>query len=124
MDEMVSRQPPGAAGCKVTRSNPWHESVDRSHRRGLSIRRFVQTIDGSLFQPDLGRSGTVYAKAGPSTPQILAFAMLCSGRDDRVGEVDIPLKTKKFKFRRLDTPIRSEERRVGKECRSRWSPYH
>ena len=25
--------------------------------------------------------------------------------------------------RQLDDP-RSEERRVGKECRSRWSPYH
>src|SRR5256885_10872738 len=24
----------------------------------------------------------------------------------------------------LMTAIRSEERRVGKECRSRWSPYH
>ena len=23
-----------------------------------------------------------------------------------------------------DNLIRSEERRVGKECRSRWSPYH
>src|SRR2546430_6118660 len=23
-----------------------------------------------------------------------------------------------------DDPERSEERRVGKECRSRWSPYH
>ena len=23
-----------------------------------------------------------------------------------------------------DTQLRSEERRVGKECRSRWSPYH
>ena len=23
-----------------------------------------------------------------------------------------------------DKPTRSEERRVGKECRSRWSPYH
>src|SRR2546422_11480404 len=23
-----------------------------------------------------------------------------------------------------DGPVRSEERRVGKECRSRWSPYH
>ena len=23
-----------------------------------------------------------------------------------------------------DTVNRSEERRVGKECRSRWSPYH
>ena len=24
----------------------------------------------------------------------------------------------------LENVIRSEERRVGKECRSRWSPYH
>ena len=24
----------------------------------------------------------------------------------------------------FDTLYRSEERRVGKECRSRWSPYH
>src|SRR3712207_8146749 len=29
-----------------------------------------------------------------------------------------PRHEKKF------TSIRSEERRVGKECRSRWSPYH
>src|SRR3712207_9096415 len=26
--------------------------------------------------------------------------------------------------RRTVTMLRSEERRVGKECRSRWSPYH
>src|ERR1051326_4510222 len=25
---------------------------------------------------------------------------------------------------RRDEELRSEERRVGKECRSRWSPYH
>src|SRR3712207_7629419 len=25
---------------------------------------------------------------------------------------------------RVDYLVRSEERRVGKECRSRWSPYH
>ena len=24
----------------------------------------------------------------------------------------------------FNTEVRSEERRVGKECRSRWSPYH
>ena len=24
----------------------------------------------------------------------------------------------------VDRVLRSEERRVGKECRSRWSPYH
>ena len=27
-------------------------------------------------------------------------------------------------FGRIDADVRSEERRVGKECRSRWSPYH
>ena len=24
----------------------------------------------------------------------------------------------------VEVTLRSEERRVGKECRSRWSPYH
>jgi len=28
------------------------------------------------------------------------------------------------KRQRVEAVIRSEERRVGKECRSRWSPYH
>src|SRR5256884_8441476 len=33
---------------------------------------------------------------------------------------------KQLRLFRLQTPwrTRSEERRVGKECRSRWSPYH
>src|SRR5256885_12336033 len=30
--------------------------------------------------------------------------------------------SKRFMCRRVN--LRSEERRVGKECRSRWSPYH
>src|SRR2546430_4698901 len=39
------------------------------------------------------------------------------GRQHFVGRLqDDPL--------REDRPERSEERRVGKECRSRWSPYH
>src|SRR5256885_17156729 len=29
-----------------------------------------------------------------------------------------------FTMAKLDEMNRSEERRVGKECRSRWSPYH
>ena len=31
---------------------------------------------------------------------------------------------KQHGLRVLAVPTRSEERRVGKECRSRWSPYH
>ena len=29
-----------------------------------------------------------------------------------------------FEKDRVEAASRSEERRVGKECRSRWSPYH
>ena len=33
-------------------------------------------------------------------------------------------ETVNFRNKKLDESDRSEERRVGKECRSRWSPYH
>ena len=35
-----------------------------------------------------------------------------------------PIKLPMAFFTELKQKIRSEERRVGKECRSRWSPYH
>src|SRR2546422_7771433 len=37
-------------------------------------------------------------------------------------ELQLPLTSKRLDC--LVTGYRSEERRVGKECRSRWSPYH
>ena len=41
----------------------------------------------------------------------------------KAGEVDLLVCTD-VAARGLDITTRSEERRVGKECRSRWSPYH
>ena len=41
-------------------------------------------------------------------------AALASGLSDHVADTDNP----------HGVTARSEERRVGKECRSRWSPYH
>ena len=39
--------------------------------------------------------------------------------------VPVPEGADKAKLPDTDTSfLRSEERRVGKECRSRWSPYH
>ena len=32
--------------------------------------------------------------------------------------------TQTIRYISVSDPERSEERRVGKECRSRWSPYH
>ena len=48
--------------------------------------------------------------------------------DPRRGEVTIGSLTANasytFKMVAVNESSRSEERRVGKECRSRWSPYH
>src|SRR5258708_18677755 len=41
--------------------------------------------------------------------------------DPKLGDIAIKLTFGAFRF---VTGNRSEERRVGKECRSRWSPYH
>src|SRR3712207_6955044 len=42
-------------------------------------------------------------------------------------EMDLPIRMPGYRYSTLYTVLvmtRSEERRVGKECRSRWSPYH
>src|SRR2546429_1475136 len=52
---------------------------------------------------------------------------LCRRSDGRItGNHVYAARLHDVRFRQLETglPARSEERRVGKECRSRWSPYH
>ena len=56
------------------------------------------------------------------------------GREDKLGVWDQQIQTTIYKVDKRQGPTvqhrelysisRSEERRVGKECRSRWSPYH
>ena len=41
------------------------------------------------------------------------------------GEIANQVNKKREEISKIDEHVlRSEERRVGKECRSRWSPYH
>src|SRR5256885_6692289 len=60
-----------------------------------------------------------------------AMVVKTLGRQDaeveRLGEAADLLRVARVRvgaLRALFEPTRSEERRVGKECRSRWSPYH
>jgi len=50
----------------------------------------------------------------PDSDDAFMFYGLASGR----------LPSNGFELEHVLSDIRSEERRVGKECRSRWSPYH
>ena len=56
----------------------------------------------------------VLASGKAQASDILASAKTESSREKNAAELGI----------RLTSDNRSEERRVGKECRSRWSPYH
>ena len=51
---------------------------------------------------------------------ILIFGSVARGEDSNDSDIDFLVEMEQGR-NLLD---RSEERRVGKECRSRWSPYH
>ena len=65
-------------------------------------------------------------KEGSETEAEEAAEEVLEEVEEVVEEAEAPKKTVK-KVKRIasdDETTRSEERRVGKECRSRWSPYH
>ena len=50
---------------------------------------------------------------------------ILDSRGNPTVEAEVKVKDGEHVFTgRASVPSRSEERRVGKECRSRWSPYH
>ena len=51
------------------------------------------------------------------------FASTIQKLENSVSQISSIANKHNCKIKRLDL-CRSEERRVGKECRSRWSPYH
>src|SRR5260221_14527304 len=58
--------------------------------------------------------------AAPSAGVIVC----CADAASRATAVARAARRAERKGRESGTALRSEERRVGKECRSRWSPYH
>ena len=76
----------------------------------------------------------IIADAGQIGAVTIATNMAGRGTDIKLGEGVTELGglkiigTERHESRRIDNQLRgrarSEERRVGKECRSRWSPYH
>ena len=75
---------------------------------------FFDEMDKDFF----GKKNPLYGKHGRNM-------MKTDVREtDNTYEVDIDLPGFKKEDININYENRSEERRVGKECRSRWSPYH
>ena len=69
----------------------------------------VKTIGRYIIEREIGRGGmaVVYQAHDPQLDRVVAIKLI-----------------RKSAFLPEQLLLRSEERRVGKECRSRWSPYH
>src|ERR1051325_12140845 len=91
----------------------WYDAEFATTELGLSARRIVLRLlgEGPGRLLDVGCGGGAHA---------VAFAE----RGWTVTGVDLShAQLELARARGVDVVERSEERRVGKECRSRWSPY-
>src|SRR2546430_15096010 len=70
-------------------------------------------------------SGRVLTAIAPSDLEVPMTGARSQRFHEFVQQSIVSARTARVKLWATDgTVIRSEERRVGKECRSRWSPYH
>src|SRR6266851_5351367 len=85
------------------------ESLNRAAMEGVCDGYGPMIVSVRPFTPEEVKT-KVIAVPGKMTTAYLALQLFAPGVATEV----VP----------FDQIIRSEERRVGKECRSRWSPYH
>ena len=87
------------------------------------------SLDGS--EPTAGSTKYEGPFALPASATVKAVAISAGGVSSEVASTELDRKSTRLHSSHLHVAIsyavfclRSEERRVGKECRSRWSPYH
>ena len=89
--------------------------------RQLSV--FLENKQGRFTQVAklLGQEGINMTAFSVSENADFGILHLIVDETDRALDI---LRRHKYAVTEVDVTTRSEERRVGKECRSRWSPYH
>src|SRR6266566_7645711 len=89
-------------------------------RLGVSLANVVATMDNPASHHGTARPDT-------KNSEVLLPARLpkkSAGEKQSSSVRTTMTQSMKLRCMCLDEATRSEERRVGKECRSRWSPYH
>ena len=116
----------------------FNPAVELSYLDESQQRDFLEAMNDTQNAPSLSQAQRLkkLAQEGHFSYDV-AFAVMGEEKKDEMDKVVIKNDTLRKYFPRSYTPKqmedtiiklldqwRSEERRVGKECRSRWSPYH
>src|ERR1035438_5976913 len=115
----------------------WFDQIRKTLRSSAKIH--PQLVEGAMHRAvhaaSTHRAGMIFIDDSPSTREralSVAEVARCCGAEPVAVVHDsdlwrLRLATRKFEhrvqFKAFNPQSRSEERRVGKECRSRWSPY-
>src|SRR2546430_12055471 len=101
----------------------WNELLQERFRAAgwSAVRPSYDSILVPLFEENGLRMGELARRARLSKQTMTTMVRLLE-RDKLVRRQRDPDDGRAFRI--ILTAKRSEERRVGKECRSRWSPYH
>ena len=107
-------------GMLVRLTDGWQEVLRRRESAGpfeAPLRRLLGEMSaaGVLLQSNIKFNGAVVLQVFGEGPVKLAVTEV---------QPDLAFRTTAKLVGDLPATDRSEERRVGKECRSRWSPYH
>ena len=106
---------PGLGGSRMPRSG-WA-------REPQLLSLCVWSLCSATGEAAMARGPRTAMKSGPRLPQ-LERALAQRRRPNKTKNWQVGLHQTEKHMKRQPTEWRSEERRVGKECRSRWSPYH
>src|SRR2546421_12699577 len=96
------------------------------HLRGRGIDVVTTREPGGTTIGDKLRAVLLNSRTAGLSP-LAEVGLMFADRAQHIDELILPALTRGqwvLCDRFTDSSERSEERRVGKECRSRWSPYH
>ena len=98
-----------------------YNAAIRTNHEYDSTREVVRDFIGALDQKEI-----IFTKGSTEALNMIAFGFLKKnlkpGDEILINKAEHASNVLPYMI--LEKEIRSEERRVGKECRSRWSPYH
>src|SRR3989475_9857347 len=105
------------------------ETIGRSLASSLDLNEVLDTIANTAMEVMAAQSALEASGDGKAREfRVLRAVVRLSAEYANRGSIPYaggPISRAVLESRPVTTPnLRSEERRVGKECRSRWSPYH